>query len=90
MMTNAKDISNLFEKQFEIGSWIVQNRSNEDEYGLVVGIFKNGSARAIVSSGTAAKLASTKGWYPVPRQIEEKDVPKKIRDKIFKKLETIG
>ena len=77
-------------KSWNTGDWIVQKRSGENEFGIVVEILKNGSAKAITcdDAGSAASIKSIKGWYPNPVAVLKNEVPlsivRKITNKLFK------
>ena len=84
----------LNESSFQKGQWIVQSRTDENEYGLLIDQLKNGGWSVISKSdervGGQAKKGSTKGWYPVPEVIDVKQVPPKIKDKILQKAKQLG
>lgn len=84
----------LNESTWKKGQWIVQNRKDENEYGILIDQLKNGSWSVITKSdysvGGNATKKSTSGWYPTPKLIDEKDVPSKIKEKILKKAKQLG
>jgi len=80
--------------KFGAGKWVVQRRGSDNEWGMLVAQMKNGAWSVISKSdetvGGNAKKGSTKGWYPAPELVDEKEVPQKIKDKILKKAKQLN
>jgi hypothetical protein len=78
--------------RFEVGDFILQKTDSHEIYAKVIEKLKNGGCKVVsfTSEGGSitgkAKMDSTKGWYPTPVSIKEKDIPPKILDKINKKI----
>jgi hypothetical protein len=79
---------------FEVGKWIVQRRTDDNEWALIVGQLKNKSWKVVSKSdervGGNAASKTTSGWYPAPELVDEKEVPSKIKEKILKKAKQLG
>ena len=77
---------------FKVGQWIVQKRSNASEYAVIIGELKNKGWSVISIDDDRMKPAkkSTKYWDPAPTVISEKDVPEKIKKKMFAELKKRG
>lgn len=93
MMNITEKIDNyLNESTFKAGDWISQARKGVIEYAILIEPLKN-KAWSVVSIDSDRKVASkksTKGWYPAPKAINSKDVPAKLKDKVMKKLQSLG
>jgi len=86
-MKNFKDFLNESSEK----EWVKQTGSDYVSYGLLISKNVSGGHKAVVftsfngSESGKAKITSTKGWHPAPVSISEKDVPEKIKSKIFAK-----
>ena len=80
----VKVAQKLIAVRFEVGDWILQEANGI--YGLVVGIQKNGSPKAVTYSEEFHRKPKlnkvVRNWYPTPTKINESQVPDKIRQKI--------
>jgi len=79
--------------EWKRGSWIVQRRSSDNEYAILVDQLKgdNWSVVSIDDDRMVAAKKTTKGWYPVPQVLKDKsEIPQKLLNKVQKKLDQLG
>ena len=76
----------------KVGQWIVQKRSNANEYAIIIDKLLNNEWSVISIDDERMKPAkkSTKGWYPAPVVISSKDVPVNIKKKMIAELKKRG
>ena len=84
----------LNEAQWKVGQWVVQHRTDENDYGLLIDQLKNGSWSWIHKSdervGGKAVKGSTKGAFPALELIDVSKVPPKIKEKVLQKAKQLG
>ena len=80
-----EEIETMFEEKIDVGSWIVQKRSDANNYAYVIEENKGGGWKVCMCDDDrkVPAISSTKGWYPAPQLISKDQVDKKCLDKIL-------
>ncbi len=79
----------LNESSWQSGMWVVQRRSGENEYAILVDQLKGGAWKGVSIDDdrmVAAKKSLANAYPPFEELKDKKEIPQKLLNKIQKKL----